>query len=205
MPIPQQAIFDAWYDMKPEIEKTFTTEPWPPPSIIYPETHVIKHDDDRRGVHAVFWLEQLTILDFDGLSLEPATFDASNVLLPISFSILRVNGHYRLTEDRGVTPEFVELRGQVVETVSKSSLIYHANNGDLLTLTGVSIPGSVHMEIDPKIQPSGFPLGHSDREYAILRARAWMPETMPGKFLAEHLQWPMIEALKKLVDGLVVT
>lgn len=203
MGLSQRTIIDAWCDAQSIVKASLANSD--------PEWHrPIKVNDQSVDITrntlgfpleppATFSLSQLVIYAFQAIQVQPPTFpEADQVLLPIRFSLLQLQGQYRFYQPGWARPT-TDITGTVRETVSNSTLIFHAKVDSKLTLSGLSIEDSVKMEVDPYLKiPSSFwwTPSESERYSAVEKTRAHVPATMPGEFVAASIREPLIAALK---------
>jgi hypothetical protein len=207
MRLSQKTIIDAWYDAQDFVKTTFAnSDPERhSPLKVNPQTVDITRNTIGFALEppATFSVYDLGIYAFQKIELQAPTFPAAyEVLLPIRFSVLQLQGLYRFYQ-AGLEKEhpLTDVTGRVRETVENSTLVFHAQVDDSeLTLAWVSIGDPVKIEVDPDLEiPSSFwwTPRESERYSGVEKARALVPTTMPGQFVAESVSKPLIAALKQ--------
>jgi hypothetical protein len=170
MGIPQQAVIDAWADMKSWVEGTL---PGQAQGSVLPQMTSSIGDigacnalNSPGGGGAAIWensgsgtltLTSLSISSLKGVVIQTASFtDAQTVHLPFTFSQIQVKGSYTFTEPCGlyefgkkISSSSAGGDGSMTQTVGNSSMYYVATVTDKLTLSGVTIAGQPSVDVKP--------------------------------------------------------
>lgn len=165
-----QAVIDAWADMKPWVEGTLPglvkNEPLPNTTQSVPPTDacsIYNYSGADSGLSwgadgdALVTLSSLRTTTFDGVTIQPAKFtDKTTVLLPIKFSTLMVGGHYSYSQPcacwdfgKKVSTSSSGGDGNVSETVIDNTICYRATFNGVLSLLDVTVNGTPAVSTKP--------------------------------------------------------
>lgn len=166
-----QAVIDAWADMKPWVEGTLPTMA---NGVALPDLsssvgdigacNALNSPGGESGGAvwgsdgaAVVNLTALKLAALSGVAIQAANFvDANTVQLPFGFTLIQAQGNYNYSQPcamydfgKKAMSSSASGKGTVTQTIKNSNLCYVARFDNKLTLTGVTVNGSLDVSVNP--------------------------------------------------------